>query len=207
MSEPNQPDQDLRAVLRSADPAASLTPLEHDRITRMVNTTSSQPAGAPGASRRPRRRPVLLGLAGAAGVAAAAFAVVSALTPAATAATRIALPAGDGGMAAGSCLAISPESLAPLPLAFQGAVQKVTGDVVTLEVTHVFRGEPGSTVEIEQPDLTAGDFSAFDFAVGQDYLIAAGDLDPAQPELEVALCGLSGPTSPELRAVYEKAFG
>ena len=83
----------------------------------------------------------------------------------------------------------------------------LTDDVVTLEVTHVFRGDPGTTVEIEQPDLSAGDFSAFEFAVGQDYLIAASDSDPATPNLDVALCGLSGPTSPELRAVYEAAFG
>jgi len=206
MSQPNQPDEDLRALLRAADPAASLTPLDPDRITRMVNTTSSQPA-TPAAGRPATRRPLILGLAGAAGLAAAAFVVVPALTPAATTATRITLPAGDGGMAAGSCPVVSADALTPLPLAFQAAVNKVTGDIVTLEVTHVFRGEPGTTVELEQPDLAAGDYSAFDFAVGQDYLIAAGDLDPASANLDVALCGLSGPTSPELRAVYEAAFG
>lgn len=205
MTLPNQPDDDLRAMLRAADPAGSLAPLPDDRITRMVNLTNSQPT-VPSAPRRTPRRPLLLGLGGATALAAAAFVAVSALTPTATAATRLALPAGDGGMAAGSCPVLTPDLLTPLPLAFQAAVDKVSGDLVTLQVTHVFRGQPGTTVEIVQPDLAEGDFSAFDFAVGQDYLIAAGDLDPATPTLEIALCGVSGPTSPELRTVYEEAF-
>lgn len=198
------PDDDLRAMLRAADPAASLDPLPDDRITRMVNLTNSQPS--PTAPRRAPRRPLLVALGGTAALAATAFVAVSALTPAATSATRLVLPAGDGGMAAGSCLALAPESLTPLPLAFQGSVTAVAEDVVTLQVTHVFRGEPGATVEIDRPELAEGDFSAFEFAVGQDYLIAADDLDPADPALEIALCGLSGPASPELRTVYDQAF-
>lgn len=205
MTLPNEPDDDLRAMLRAADPAASLAPLPHDRITRMVNLTNSQPAVSPSPRRAPRR-PLLYGLGGVAALAAAAFVAVSALTPAAVSATRLSLPAGDGGMAAGSCPVLTPDLLTPLPLAFQGAVDKVTDDLVTVKVTHVFRGQPGTTVEIVQPDLSAGDFSAFDFAVGQDYLIAASDLDPATPALEIVLCGVSGPTSPELRTVYQEAF-
>lgn len=204
MKHHDEPDDQLRAMLRAADPAASLSPLPDDRITRMVNLTNSQPS-AP-APRRAPRRPLLVGLGGTAALAAAAFVAVSALTPAATSAVRLVLPSGDGGMAAGSCPVLTPDLLTPLPLAFQGAVSEVTDETVTLTVTHVFRGEPGVLVEIDRPELGEGDFSAFEFAVGQDYLIAAADLDPAEPALEIALCGVSGPTSPELREVYEQAF-
>ncbi len=204
MKHHDEPDDDLRAMLRAADPAASLVPLPDDRITRMVNLTNSQPSAA--APRRAPRRPLLVGLGGTAALAAAAFVAVSALTPAATSATRLVLPAGDGGMAAGACPVLTPDLLAPLPLAFQGAVSEVAADTITLTVTHVFRGEPGTLVEIDRPELGEGDFSAFEFAVGQDYLIAAADLDPAEAALEIALCGVSGPTSPELREVYEQAF-
>lgn len=205
MKQHDGPDDDLRELLRAADPARSLSPLPHDRITRMVNLSTS-PQATPSAPRRTPRRPLLIGLGGVTAVAAAVFVAVSALTPAATSATRLVLPAGDGGMAAGSCPVLTPDLLGPLPLAFQGAVNAVSAELVTLQVTHVFRGEPGEIVEVQRPDLSDGDFSAFDFAVGQDYLIAAGDADPADPALEIALCGVSGPTSPELRDVYDKAF-
>ena len=172
----------------------------------MVNLSSSAQK-SPTTPRRAPRRPLLVGLGGTAALAAAAFVAVSALTPSATAATRLVLPAGDGGMAAGSCPALTPDLLAPLPLAVEAEVTAVSDDLVTLQVGHIFRGEPGTVVEIRRPALAEGDYSAFEFALGQDYLLAAGDTDPADPALEIALCGLSGPASPELREVYDKAFG
>ena len=92
------------------------------------------------------------------------------------------------------------------PLAVEGEVTAVSDGLVTLHVSHVFRGDPGTVVEVRRPTAAEGDYSAFEFTLGQDYLLAAGDTDPAEPALEIALCGLSGPTSPELRDVYDKAF-
>ena len=201
----DEPDDDLRAMLGAADPARSLDPLPHDRITRMVNLASS-PQNAPTAPRRAPRRPLLVGLGGTAALAAAAFVAVSALTPSATAATQLVLPAGDGGMAAGACPVLAPELLSPLPLAVEGEVTAVSDGLVTLHVSHVFRGDPGTVVEVRRPAAAEGDYSAFEFTLGQDYLLAAGDIDPAEPALEIALCGLSGPASPELRDAYDKAF-
>lgn len=202
MTQTNQPDDDLRALLRQADPAASLTPLEPDRITRMVNQTTSQSPSSSSPRRSPRRS-LLLGLAGAAGVAAVAFAAVSALTPSATTVTRIGLPAG-GDPATSMCMAISADLLAPADLAFEATATEVVPDLVTLQVTEVFAGDPGQVVELAPVDPMDADFSGFTMVEGGSYLIATfPDEVGAQ---QVALCGLSGPADPQLRAVYEEAF-
>lgn len=197
------PDDDLRSLLRGADPAARLAPLQPDRITAMANTATSQPTSAS----RPRspRRPLLFGLAGAGGLAAAVIAVATLTPMATTAATRVTMGA-DPGLAAGSCPGVLPEYLADWKLAFQARAEKVTDDLVTLQVTEVFRGEPGAVVEVTGHELSDSDYSGFGFTPGDDYLITV--MDAASGETpQIALCGFSGPASPELRAVYEAAFG
>lgn len=207
MTQPHQPDDELRALLRAADPASGLVGLEADRITRMVNLTTSQPAPSPAATKS--RRPLVFGLAGASGLAAAAFVAVSALTPAAATALRLELGS-DPGLAAGSCPAVTADLLADSDLAFAARVETVTDALVTLEVTEPFKGAPGRTVEVAGHELADGDNSGFGFEPGGSYLItvvdaAAGGGSQAAPP-QIALCGLSGPDSPELRAVYEAAF-
>ena len=56
------------------------------------------------------------------------------------------------------------------------------------------------TVEVEQDDAIDSDFSSVQFELGSSYLVAAGDGT-------VRGCGLSGADTPELRAVYDAAFG
>lgn len=199
----HEPDDDLRARLHAVDPARSLEPLDDDRILRMLNTTTSSDS-SPAASRR-RRRPLIFGLAGATGIAAAALAVASLLPSAPAAATRLVMPADPGG-AASSCPMIEPAFLKGFTLAFEGRVTSTASGEVTLNVTQVFTGEPGTVVVIEQPSLQASDFSGFEFRDGADYLISS--LEPALPsgDSEIALCGFSGPASPELLAIYEAAF-
>lgn len=105
------------------------------------------------------------------------------------------------------CMAIDAEFLKTFPMAFEARVDAIAGKDVTLKVTHVFKGEPGNAVVIEQPELTAADFSGFDFKAGEDYLISVADDGLPTPDTQIALCGFSGPATPELLAVYQKAFG
>lgn len=204
MSTTDESGDDLRARLRAADPARSLEPLDDDRITRMVNLTTSSPTPSGSPRRAPRRR-LLFGLAGATGLTAAVLAAVSVLSPTATSATRLVMPV-DGGGAAGSCVGVLAEYLDDFPMAFEGRATSVSEDEATLEVTDVFRGEPGSTVVIELPELSDGDYSGFAIDAGGDYLIAVLDSGLPQADSQIALCGFSGPASPDLRAVYEEAF-
>lgn len=83
--------------------------------------------------------------------------------------------------------------------AIEGTVNTVAGNVVTLDVTRVFRGEQAATsVQVEQ----AADHSEANdkFEVGKSYLVASG-------KGEVLICGYTGPTDRlGLRDLYEEAF-
>jgi len=67
-------------------------------------------------------------------------------------------------------------------------------------VTERFAGEVADRVEVTQVDAIDSDFSSVPFELGGSYLVAAG-------HGTVRGCGLSGPDSPELRAIYDAAFG
>lgn len=203
MTQPNQPDDELRTLLRDADPASGLAALEPDRITRMVNLTTSQTTSP--TPRPAPARPLIWGLAGVGGVAAAAVIAWNALAPATTATLRLELPPDNS--ATVSCPMVEPALLKNYRLAFAARAEKVSDDLVTLQITEAFRGEPGTLVEVAGHDLSASDYSGFAFVEGQSYLISVLDPTLPSPAPEIALCGLSGPDDAGLRAVYEEAFG
>jgi uncharacterized protein GlcG (DUF336 family) len=111
----------------------------------------------------------------------------------------LALP-NDGGTTIGSCLPVTPEGLSSQEKAFAANAIAIDGDTVTLHVTERFAGDVADRVEVTQLDAIDSDFSSVSFAVGGSYLVAAGDG-------MVRGCGLSGADSPDLRAVYDAAFG
>ncbi|MEA5055662.1 MAG: hypothetical protein VB093_19755 [Propionicimonas sp.] len=207
MTTPDE-DDDLLSRLRAADPVRDLEALPDDRILRMINAaTASNPQPASSPARSPRR-PLLIGLTGATGLAAVAFAAVAVFSPTTASATRLVMP-DDPGLAAGSCPALDVEQLksSPLTMAFSGRVTAVQGSEATLEVTEVFTGDPGRQVVVERTTAESGDYSGFDLVQGQDYLISTVEAGQPDAAAEIALCGVSGPASSELRAIYEAAFG
>ena len=113
---------------------------------------------------------------------------------------QLALPDDDGGIASGSCLPVTAEGLLDQEQAFAARVISVDGDTVTLEVTERFAGEVADRIEVAQNDAIDSDFSAVVFEQGESYLVTAGDGT-------IRGCGLSGEDSPELRAIYDEAFG
>ena len=95
---------------------------------------------------------------------------------------------------------MTPETLRAQEQAFAARAIAVDGNTVTLEVTKRFTGTVADRVVVQQSDAITSDFSNVRFEVGKSYLVSAGDGT-------IRGCGLSGTDSPELRALYDAAFG
>ncbi|GAA1612793.1 hypothetical protein [Actinoplanes couchii] len=197
-------DDDLRERLRHADPAASLPPAAPDQVRQLTEEVMS---------RNHTRRwalPVAAALVLLAGGTAWAMTRPAPVeVPTAIATERpdstgrtdltdktVTLTANG---AAAKCIEPTADRLSEISdFAFEGTVGKVENDVVTLDVTKVFRGDPATTVQVEQ----SADHSEANekFAVGKSYLVAAA-------EGRVLICGYTGPTDGfGLRDLYEAAF-
>lgn len=205
-------DDELQALLRGADPATRLPPADRawvtDHLEDAVITTRPTPvdeahdaAGTARAARR--RRPWLVGTAVAVGVAAAAAVVTPVAlsrAPGLPAVSTTLTAAGGGGGAAFDCPPVA-QVLPTTDTAFQGRAVQVDGDRVLLAVDRVYRGEPGEGVAlVADQQGTASTVGGFPFEVGQEYLVSAS-------QGTVAVCGGSGPVTPELQAEYDRAFG
>lgn len=191
-------DRTLREQLRATDPAHGVAPLPKTgldyRMEQIMTdtTTLSVPA------RKIRR--AWVPLAGVAAALAIGAAIVVPLTLGGTPTTEQLAQPSDGGLAIVSCLPVTPEALLPQEKAFAARVIAVEGDIVTLEVTERFVGDVADRVEVQQVDAINSDFSSVPFVAGGSYLVSAGDG-------VIRGCGLSGTDSPELRAIYDGAFG
>lgn len=217
-------DDDLRARLRNADPAAALAPLPPERVTRlleesMTNDLDPSPAATadPAAPVSPREAElgptparlarrfslVAAGLVLVVGAAVAAGAALRSpddsgpvVRPAILTATRIVV-AGGG---AAKCVAPSAATLAAAPLAFAGTVERVAGGTAVLTVTHLYAGTRTDVVEVAQSDGNSEALiGATAFEPGRAYLVAATDG-------RAMVCGYSGLATPELQALYDAAF-
>lgn len=192
-------DRALREQLRSADPARRIAPLpktwlDH-RMEQIMTESTTTPAVPAHNTRRwwaPR-----VGIAAALVIGAG---IALPLTLGGTPTTeQLAQPSG-GGISSGSCLPVTPEGLLAQEQAFAARVIAVEGGVVTLEVTERFAGDVADRIEVPQVDALDSDFSSVPFELGASYLVSAGDAT-------IRGCGLSGPDSAELRALYNAAFG
>ncbi len=99
------------------------------------------------------------------------------------------------------CMLPDADVLRGQEIAFDGTVRSVAGGEATLEPDRFFTGEPTDLVVVKAPDgeLQAL-LAAVDFREGERYLVAATGGS-------VAVCGLSGPYSEDLAALYAEAFG
>lgn len=149
-----------------------------------------------------RRR---FGLLATAAAAVVAVAVVGVITlggggdPAPTASEPLQLGIGQSDALA-SCLPVSAEILAPMPVAFEATATSVDGEAVTLSVVRWFAGGDAATVELVAPDGMEALIGGIDFVEGERYLVTATDG-------VVNYCGFTGLATPELTAIFEQAFG
>lgn len=188
-------DDDLKALIRRANPAFGNSPLEESRVRRAVAAAERDQAAADSArrtlSRQPRRRPRWLAAGGSIAAVAAAvggFALVGSLT---TAPIQADPPPVTGTL---ECPAISIDALRSNEVAVEAQVSRVDGDSVELRVIRVFKGDPGAELSVPQtgdPDNA--------LLAGRTYLIAleSGFIDECD----------SGEATDQLRTTYEQVYG
>ncbi|WP_433825102.1 hypothetical protein ACQP2E_23530 [Actinoplanes sp. CA-015351] len=185
-------DNDLRARLRQADPAASMAAASPDEVTRLLEKTVTTTTVV----NKQRRH---YALAAAALILIVAGVAGWALTRPDTA-TTVQLT-GPGAIAA-KCVEPSAERLAAsADFAFAGTVAALTGTTVTLDVTRVYHGAAADRVEVTQTGETSEQLMGTGkFESGKDYLVASS-------AGAVMICGYSGEAStPGLKELYEQAF-
>ncbi len=209
---------ELRARLRAADPASSLARSDPDRVARLLEDTMSHPQTPESSTDDTRQRSPLTWLGAAAAVVIIAgvgvFAVMNqtqdsgspAAGPAPTASTSAAstteLRAPGAEAASGRCLPPSADALSGAEVAFDGTVEEIEGDLVTLRTTRWYAGPSTDLVTVRGPseDLQAL-LAAVDFQDGGRYLVAAA------ADGRVMVCGFSATYSPRLERLYDEAFG
>lgn len=194
-------DASLASRLRGIDPARDAAPLTEHRIKEILMSTATPTAEHPRASEPSdlaahRRRRIVGGLAAVAAAAAIVTAVVLPRTPAGT---TLALSAPESAGIETSCAPLSAEFLALSDVAFEGRVTGIDGATVTLEVLHQYTGEAATTVTVPQGTGELIEVTIGPLETGGTYLISATDG-------VIATCGQSGPSSPELKELYEAAF-
>ena len=195
---------ELRDQLKKVDPMHSGVPTEPvttESSRARLESIMSTPIVERPETRDGRR--TIRWVAAAAGVAAAVV-VVGVLVlnsggeAPAPAAQPLALtaPAND---AMAMCIQFSTEALAQAPVALEGTVTAIEGDVVTVDVDHWYKGGDAEQVVITAPAGLQALIGGIEFDQGGQYLITAYDG-------VVNYCGFSGPSTPELRAAFDEAF-
>jgi hypothetical protein len=201
-------DDDLRARLRGADPAASLPPLAPTTVERLLGetmtTTTTTATAAPARWRR------------------VALATAAALVLIAGGASYLLTQPGDPTShdayapersiptvtnltvtgASAKCRAPEPAFLAAsADFAFAGRVTGIAGSVVTLQVAHVYRGTATEEVRVaQQGEVSETLLGSGKFEVGKDYLVAS-------THGQLMICGYSGEAdTPGLRELFDRAF-
>ncbi len=207
---------ELRARLRAADPASSLPRPDPDRVARLLEDTMSHPETSKFRTDGARQRSPLTWLVAAAAAVIIAgvglFAVMNQdpgtpaagpeQSPSTSGASVTELSAPGAGATSGRCLPPSAEVLAGAAVAFDGTVEEIEGDLVTLRTTRWYAGTPTDLVTVRGPseDLQAL-LAAVDFQDEGRYLVAASDSG------DVMVCGFSAAYSQRLERLYGQAFG
>jgi hypothetical protein len=223
-------DDDLRALLRSGDPARSLSPADPAALANLLGDIMSADldlrpetdSGGRDTGTHGRNRLTWLVAAAAAAVIAGVggYALSGLGGNGSGAPTAGGSPSSseDAGLEAGAPLpgvttqltGEVPDGLRCAPAgagfigagtqAFEGTVTSIEGETVTLQTTDVFTGEVGETVQVTAPPDQIG------------ALIQAVDFKEGKTYLvsatdgTVAVCGNSGPATGELRSLYDQAF-
>jgi hypothetical protein len=194
--------EELKSRLQKLDPTASgveIKSVDEESSQKMLEKIMSQPVE----SRTPRPAWYMLG---AAAIAAVAFGAVS-LLGAGSDPDVIASPEQDvlelnlgESNAMASCMALSAEILRDMQVGFAGTATSVEGEHVTLTVDEWFVGGDAATVRLLAPAGFEALIGGITFEEGKSYLVSAFDGT-------VNYCGFSGESTPELRALYDEAFG
>ena len=208
-------DDELLARLRAADPASTLPPAAPDRVARLLEETMSNDVLTESRETGTRRRGPLTWLVAAAAavviVGAGLFVLldgdddpITAADPEPTApvstegtVTELTAPADTQAR----CMVPSAEAMSGNEVAFDGTVESMEGDLVTLVPSEWYAGEPTDLVTVQAPDEAMQVLLvSVKFEEGGRYLVTSPDGE------RVMVCGFSGPYSPGLASMYAEAF-
>ena len=201
----------LHDRLRAADPAASLSPADPERVARLLEDVMSTELTTENRATGTRDRGPLTWLVAAAAVLIIAgvglFGVLNhgedpaAPPTAADAKTVTELTAPSAAAYAARCMVPNADTIAQQTVAFEGTVTAIADNLVTLTVTHWYAGGPTDLVRVQAaPADLAQLIGAVEFERGGRYLVSATDG-------RITVCGMSAPWSADLAALYEQAFG
>ncbi|MFJ4295608.1 hypothetical protein [Curtobacterium sp. NPDC089689] len=192
-------DNQVLAWMREADPTSALSPLSAPQLERLKQTATTTTSSIAPPRARSRRRFFAIACIPIAATAAV-IGGVSLVGPSSTSGGVTALSAPAAGGPAAICAKVTPEALATSTLAFRGTVTSTADGLVTFRVDDVFSGNAEKTVTVPQGDPKAQvDGAAPVFKDGTTYLVAA-------TKNVIRSCGLSGEDTPELDALYDRAF-
>lgn len=206
-------DDDLRARLRAADPAASLPTADPDRAARLLEATMTDLHTDESRTDGTHHRSPLTWLVAAAAVALIAAGIGFAIANRndtndagtntagdAPAPTQTVTPLRVGDAPAGRCLPPNANTIGRADVAFDGVVTSISGGVVTLDPSRFYTGDATDLVTVRAPsqDLQAL-LAAVRFEESGRYLVSAVDG-------QVTLCAMSATYSPALAQLYEQAF-
>ena len=201
-------DDDLRARLRRADPAALLPPAAPGQVSRLMGETmTSATAVVP---RHAGRRwwfalaagLVLIAAAGAGWLVTRPDPVSVNTLPLVLSSSPPAVVSLKATGIAAKCREPKAESLASYAdFAFAGTVVGIVDKVVTLQVTQVYKGGPAGLVRVAQEgDSSEQMLGSGKFETGKKYLVASS-------EGSILICGYSGEADAiGLQEMYDKAF-
>jgi hypothetical protein len=191
--------------LRRVDPAGDvpIEPVDGPRAAALLEhimqtepnepTHNIDPSGTP-----PRRRRRLVAALGAVALAAAAgVAFVALRDDPAPSQLSLSLAASDP--ATSMCMSLNDITPTPGTIAFRGTVVDVSADSVTLDVASWYRGGGADRVVVSTAGMPSPALDGVTFEQGGDYLVTAADG-------QVGVCGMSGPWSAELEAIYRGWF-
>lgn len=200
-------DEELQHRLRRIDPTdgVSIDPVRGPRAAALMEQIMNTPLYPQRdeivtSARSPKRRSRFLlgGAAAAALLGGGAFAIAT--SGGGTAAdTSVEYSLGAVDPLTTMCLALSEQVPAPGTLAFRGTVAEVGDTTVTLDVADWLGAGDADQVVLSLADAGSPALDGVEFAEGGEYLVAVSDG-------VVQTCGMSGPVSPELEALYAGWF-
>lgn len=113
--------------------------------------------------------------------------------------TVLALSTGDADPSMMSCMAFDAAIIAESPIAFRAVVDTVDGEQVTMIVDTWYQGGDADQVVLTAPAGMDALIGGLDFVPGETYLVSAY-------EGVVSYCGMTGPATRDLQALYDAAF-
>ena len=201
--QPDGDDRDLLSRLQAADPAASLSPADPDRVTHLLEAAMTETTTHETRETGTHDRSPLTWLVAAAAVlliaGAGAFGLVNRDHDRAPAAQDTVTML-DVAPVPGRCILPQVGVLRTQTIAFRGTLTGLADGSATFRVDHWFTGGPTDLAKVTTTPARLRPLAeSARFRVGGSYLVAASNG-------QVTGCGFSGPATARLAHLYDQAF-